>query len=148
MTKLDWLVEQLKKYDKDNPDPNCWEWPWTRTPSGYGQVWFDNHLARVNRVVAHLCFGFDLEDRRHCVMHKCDNPPCWNPSHLKPGTWSENMSDSWENKIRPEFCPKGHELTKENSRIGSPSSGTWRACRICYKEKRRLYMRKYRASSR
>jgi hypothetical protein len=28
------------------------------------------------------------------VMHECDNPPCWNPNHLKVGTLLENLQDS------------------------------------------------------
>ena len=27
------------------------------------------------------------------VMHKCDNPPCCNPVHLKPGTQTENNKE-------------------------------------------------------
>lgn len=27
------------------------------------------------------------------VRHSCDNPPCWNPSHLELGTQAENVRD-------------------------------------------------------
>ena len=28
------------------------------------------------------------------ILHQCDNPPCLNPSHLFPGSRSDNMKDA------------------------------------------------------
>jgi hypothetical protein len=47
----------------------------------------------VHRLAAHLWLGLDL-DSRVCVLHRCDNPPCFNPDHLFLGTQSDNLRDS------------------------------------------------------
>jgi len=41
---------------------------------------------------------------RH-VLHACDNPPCVNPAHLRPGTDAENMDDAKER----DRLPRGSE---------------------------------------
>ncbi|WP_428985700.1 HNH endonuclease [Sinomonas terricola] len=36
-------------------------------------------------------FG-SIPDGAH-ILHSCDNPPCVNPGHLRPGTRFDNMQD-------------------------------------------------------
>jgi hypothetical protein len=40
------------------------------------------------------------------VLHACDNPPCCNPAHLRPGTHLENMYDR---KTRGAGYPRGED---------------------------------------
>lgn len=65
----------------------CWEFRGYTDPSGYG---------RVRGIAAHrlalLMEGVEIPEGHH-VLHACDNPPCVNPQHLRPGTRSDNMRD-------------------------------------------------------
>jgi len=42
-------------------------------------------------VAYQLTFGPLAEGRD--LLHACDNPPCCNPAHLRPGTHLDNMLD-------------------------------------------------------
>lgn len=69
----------------------CWEW--TRCHSGgYGVLVIDRDQRRLHRVSAVLFLGFDI-DSELFVLHRCDNPLCFNPDHLFLGTHEENMRD-------------------------------------------------------
>ena len=83
---------QIKNFwNKVKKSNRCWEWTGSRFPSGYG------HLARTypsgyaHRTSWILHFGKIRKGM--CVLHKCDNPPCVNPDHLKIGTIQDNVRD-------------------------------------------------------
>lgn len=76
----------------------CWEWPRSRNPvSGYGQLSFKHPitgkraLITAHRASVKYISGIDIEDWYVC--HRCDNPGCFNPSHLFVGTMADNMRD-------------------------------------------------------
>jgi len=71
----------------------CWEWIGQKTRGGYGALRLPMHgpLTRAHRV-AWLLFNGPISDGL-CVLHKCDNPGCVNPSHLFVGTLTDNMQD-------------------------------------------------------
>lgn len=89
----------------------------------------------VHRVIAHIIYGIDLDDSSIDVKHSCDNPPCFNPEHLSPGTRKQNMQEASEKgrlkRVPKRFCKFGHELTEENTYI-DPSFKR-RHCRLCRK---------------
>jgi HNH endonuclease len=74
----------------------CWEWTGSRHSKGYGHVWIEWKHYRVHRLAAWLWLGFDL-DSDGLVLHRCDNPPCFNPKHLYIGTNSDNQLKRWQN---------------------------------------------------
>lgn len=45
------------------------------------------------------------------VLHRCDNPPCFNIDHLYLGTQSENMRD--RHARSPESTAKGEQLRRK-----------------------------------
>lgn len=95
--KLDWLKEALTQHHnlhghlppKEQP---CLVWPWTTCRGGYGQVWIDGKFGKVHRVAYELTIGKIPDGMEGC--HSCDNPPCFAPHHIFPGTRLDNARDA------------------------------------------------------
>ena len=84
---------------------NCWIWDGGKFNDGYGQVWYAGKTHRVHRAAAALWLGLkgailEKEDRFHkdtlLVLHRCDQPLCFNPDHLFIGTPRDNTHDMME----------------------------------------------------
>ena len=80
------------KVRQGTPD-ECWEWQAGRYKKGYGCVWNGTRMEQASRVAWKLTHGEIPEGLEVC--HKCDNPPCCNPSHLFVDTHTENVRDSF-----------------------------------------------------
>lgn len=85
------LTERFwSKVNKGSPE-DCWEWTGARLPWGYGRMQKNGHLVGSHCVAYELAYG--SVPKGYFVLHKCDNPPCCNPSHLFLGTNQDNMND-------------------------------------------------------
>lgn len=96
MSKADALKQLVTKWPLDSASQKrCWAWPGRRNKDRYGVITVrtPTYTRRylVHRLVFEQKFGPIPRDKR--VLHKCDNPPCWNPAHLFLGTQAENMRD-------------------------------------------------------
>lgn len=86
------------RVDKNGPVPvhcpelgPCWLWIGSCIPAGYGHVTVDCQSYYTHRLAYELEYG-PIPDEGW-IMHRCDNPPCCRPSHLKVGTQLENIQD-------------------------------------------------------
>ena len=73
---------------------NCVEWPYLKTESGYGLVFFNGKNRPAHRVALILFTGEDPTCL--CACHKpveCHNRLCVNPLHLRWDTISANNRD-------------------------------------------------------
>lgn len=95
----------------------CWSWTGGKTSSGYGTVSRDRATRLAHRMAWELAIGPIPVGK--AVLHRCDNPPCINPSHLFLGTLSDNTQDMIRKgrhvfTMHPERHPHGekHPLAK------------------------------------
>lgn len=78
------------KVNRRGPE-ECWEWTASRYRFGYGVIYANGKMGRSNRVAWELTNG-PIPDGME-VCHRCDNPPCCNPTHLFLGTHQDNVRD-------------------------------------------------------
>lgn len=71
-------------------DGECWEWTAQRNEAGYGRFW-TGKVKSYAHIVSYDLFVAPVGSL--IVMHRCDNPPCVRPSHLRAGTQKQNMQD-------------------------------------------------------
>lgn len=109
-------------------DSGCIEWTGHRCSQGYGRIQVNHKDMRTHRLAYELAYGPIPEGL--VVRHKCDNPPCINPSHLEIGTQKDNIRDRDERGRT--YVPAGEDsphskLTDEDVRLILESSDTLKA---------------------
>ncbi|KKN69881.1 hypothetical protein LCGC14_0437050 [marine sediment metagenome] len=80
---------------KVNKSDGCWTWTAALT-HGYGQFSVTLSHGVYKNVGAHrisYMISVGPIPARAFILHSCDNPPCVNPRHLRPGTPLDNMQD-------------------------------------------------------
>lgn len=87
-------------------DPkDCWPWQASVFGFGYGAFRYGARTLRAHRVAWILARGGSIPDGLS-VLHRCDNPPCCNPLHLKLGTQMDNTEDRMRRgRSRNQFGP-------------------------------------------
>lgn len=98
MTRITSLRKPLRdrffeKVDVQSPN-ECWMWTGSKSKKGYGRIGLgrrESGNAMAHRVSYELHVG-PIPDGM-VVLHKCDNPSCVNPDHLRVGTQVENLLD-------------------------------------------------------
>ncbi len=71
--------------------PDCIPWHGNIMSNGYGRLKSKGRTYRAHRFVYESTHGPIPEG--FIIRHKCDNPPCVNPTHLEIGTHKDNTRD-------------------------------------------------------
>jgi hypothetical protein len=127
----------------------CWVFKGSGTARGeHGVIRAGSRAEKAHRVAWQLVNGPIPEGM--CVCHRCDNPPCINPSHLFLGTIADNNRDRHQKGRRKNLeagrakrhaairarthCPHGHAYDASNTLIRANGS---RECRACSRDEAR-----------
>lgn len=82
--------------DFSNLTDECIHWPRYRNKLGYGQFRYSHEKVSYNCLAhraSYIYYNNEMLTENDVVLHKCDNPSCFNPLHLKKGTQPENVAD-------------------------------------------------------
>jgi DNA-binding CsgD family transcriptional regulator len=74
----------------------CWEWTKGCDGHGYGRLW-DGTRATAAHLASWVVYVGPIPKGKN-ILHTCDNPPCFNPSHLYAGTQKDNVRDMIERR--------------------------------------------------
>ena len=120
---------------------SCLEWQGLLDKDGYGRVKVGDKAVRVHRAFYEVWFDTTLT-KDEVLLHACDNPKCFNPSHLRKGTQAENVADMDAKGRRVSasslvtHCPQGHPYTNENTIMYADGKRRCKTCRTLQRRKK------------
>ena len=120
----------------------CREWPGARWNEYGNRAHPVLSTKIVHRQTWIEVFGPPPPDRSF-VLHRCDNPPCFEITHLYCGTQADNMRDREERgrsnhpNAAKTHCKRGHAFDEENTLVRPDGSRRCRACRRIDEKRRR-----------
>lgn len=99
-----------------NKTKSCWLWTGTKNGYGYGIFIMPGEIhVRAHRY-SYEYFGGKIPKGK-LVLHKCDNPACVNPKHLRLGTYLDNNRDAKRKGRNARGSRNGHaKLSERNVR--------------------------------
>ncbi len=97
------IITFLKLHSYVNGN-GCYIWKGKHDYKNYGLLKIEGKWKRVHRVSAKIFLNYKFSKEK-LVCHHCDNPSCWNPTHLFIGTQKDNIQDCV--KKGRNFLPKG-----------------------------------------
>ena len=100
------IIFFLKGFEKTD---FCWVWKRALDTYGYGVCQKNGKQINSHRFSYEYFCG--KIPAGMLVMHRCDNPPCVNPEHLKIGTYKDNALDmvvKKRNNPNPKYGKENH----------------------------------------
>lgn len=132
-------IERLWASASVGSQDECWPWRKSKWHNGYGVFRLGNRRRAAAHRVAFIVAG-GVIPAGYDIDHLCRNRGCVNPIHLEAVTRRENLQRSpftlSGRGIRTTHCPKGHELTPENTDIRIKNGAKHRQCALCKKLRR------------
>ena len=97
---------EARFWEKVRKTDGCWEWAAGCSAAGYGVLGAcGRRMFYAHRLSWEIHYG-PIPRGMH-VLHRCDNPPCTNPTHLFIGTHTDNVRDMWEKGRGRIFAMRG-----------------------------------------
>lgn len=112
--------DRLQRGATIDADTGCWIWQKRCDPAGYGEIAITEdgvHRKEKAHRAAYVEFVGPIPDGAEVIMHTCDNPPCVNPDHLRPGTHRDNIRDMWA-KGRQSPPPRRSDRQSPSENVG------------------------------
>lgn len=123
----------------------CKVWDGCKNADGYGRINRDGRVQNIHRYTMEKHLGRKLEPTE-CVLHDCDNPPCYELAHLYVGTKKQNARDKVArgrhisaNALKTE-CKNGHPFNSDNTYLNKNTGQ--RTCKPCRNARARKRYRK------
>lgn len=85
-------TEDFLRQHVDASTDDCIEWPYSKNEKGYGLAVIGGKQRGAHNWMCRLAHGEPFMKWRHAA-HRCGNPGCVNPRHLRWATHRENMLD-------------------------------------------------------
>jgi hypothetical protein len=106
-------LQLLAILKQNGSDDLCMVWPFGRNSHNYGAVTING--VAIGTHVAAFSATHGAVHPGHEVLHSCDNPPCFNPDHVRGGTHLDNIADAVARKRFPVGA------THRNARLSAES---------------------------
>jgi hypothetical protein len=103
-----WIDQQIANHGNSD---ECLVWPFRLNNHGYGAMTIGGKREYAHRYAFQKHKGPLSPGQR--VLHSCDNPPCFNPRHLFPGTQHDNIHDCMvKGRFQHGETGSSHKLTE------------------------------------
>jgi hypothetical protein len=90
------ILDRLNRQtDRSGGSDSCWPFTGHTNEKGYGVLYLRKRPTELTAYAHRAAFILHTGSTPDggCVLHKCDNPPCCNPVHLRAGTQLDNLDD-------------------------------------------------------
>ena len=120
------VTPESRFWAKVKKTDGCWERGGANNGCGYSLIEVAGRRTYAHRYAWEISNG--PIPKGLFVLHKCDNPPCVRPDHLRIGTHTENMIDcgaKGRNKLQgnPDYARKHAEASWKTRRSNYGPSG-------------------------
>ena len=112
------VLERLWLNSFGDTDEECWVCTLKGSKAGHVRIRLDDKKRMMVHRLSYEAYHAEPIPKGMQINHHCDNPACFNPSHLYLGTQLENMRDRLK---RTGYNVKG-KLTKEQVRYVKEST--------------------------